>query len=120
MARMNMSLCELPFEMHNISNLSGICDPSAPPSGGLPHSIMTIIQIFYGLICLLGLIGIILHSKEICNSFIYSFHNNYRVESQQKKILHLFDDLASSYFPILMSRQPVKNLLEKVHFQIFS
>ena len=63
MARMNMSLCELPFEMHNISNLSGICDPSAPPSGGLPHSIMTIIQIFYGLICLLGLIGIILHSK---------------------------------------------------------
>jgi hypothetical protein len=37
--------------IQNITNLSSICGPSISP---LPNSFMFIIQIFYGIICLLG------------------------------------------------------------------
>ncbi|XP_023343124.1 somatostatin receptor type 2 isoform X2 [Eurytemora carolleeae] len=56
MLNLNLSLCDVPVEMHNISNLSALCSSNHPPST-LPPPVMSIIQIFYGLICLLGLLG---------------------------------------------------------------
>jgi len=52
---MNLSLCDVPLDFHNISNLSALCSPPGGPA--VPHAVMSIIQIFYGLVCLLGLIG---------------------------------------------------------------
>ena len=37
--------------IQNITNISALCGPSISP---LPHTFMFIIQIFYGIICLLG------------------------------------------------------------------
>ena len=55
MAGLNLSLCDVPQELHNISNLSALCSPGPPAA--VPHVVMTIIQIFYAIICLLGLVG---------------------------------------------------------------
>ena len=69
MLNLNLSLCDLPTELHNISNLSALCSPEPPSS--LPPPVMTIIQIFYGLICLLGLIG----------GYQWSFHKPKKIKS---------------------------------------
>ncbi len=45
------SLCDM-ADIQNMTNLSSLCGPSVSP---LPHSFMFIIQIFYAIICLLGI-----------------------------------------------------------------
>ena len=48
----NFSFCDLP-ELSNVSDLKTICSQGQ----GVPTYVMTIIQIFYALVCICGLVG---------------------------------------------------------------
>ena len=48
--------------IQNITNISALCGPSISP---LPHTFMFIIQIFYGIICLLGTKNIFTGNPEV-------------------------------------------------------
>ena len=59
-ANFNFTLCDLP-ELENVSELQSYCRSMLPLAGegggGPPTYVMTVIQIFYALVCICGLVG---------------------------------------------------------------
>ena len=61
-ANFNFTLCDLP-ELENVTELQSYCRSMLPPAegdgggGGPPTYVMTVIQIFYALVCICGLVG---------------------------------------------------------------